>query len=311
MAEIVITEFMDESTVRSLSGDFDVIYEPDLADRRDRLMTMVADVRGLIVRNRTIVDAELLTAARELQVVGRLGVGLDNIDLEVCRARSIQVKPAIGANADAVAEYVIAAVLALVRGVFLSTDSVTKGAWPRTELAGFEVAGKTLGLVGFGDISRRVATRALALGMRVSAHDPYLAPDDPAWDTVHNTELEHLIAHSDAISIHVPLTEATAGLFDRQMIRSMKRTAVLVNTARGGIVDEEALADALRDRMIRGAAIDVFEHEPVNRSIGRRFDGVPNLILTPHIAGVTAESNVRVSQLTADLVRSVLAGDDQ
>jgi (S)-sulfolactate dehydrogenase len=274
-------------------------------------MTMVADVRGLIVRNRTIVDAELLTAARELQVVGRLGVGLDNIDLEVCRARSIQVKPAIGANADAVAEYVIAAVLALVRGVFLSTDSVTKGAWPRTELAGFEVAGKTLGLVGFGDISRRVATRASALGMRVSAHDPYLAPDDPAWDTVHNTELEHLIAHSDAISIHVPLTEATEGLFDRQMIRSMKRTAVLVNTARGGIVDEEALADALRDRMIRGAAVDVFEHEPVNRSIGRRFDGVPNLILTPHIAGVTAESNVRVSQLTADLVRSVLAGDDQ
>jgi len=310
VARIVITEFMDESTVRSLSDAFDVTYDPDLADRRDELMAVVRNVSGLIVRNRTIVDAELLDAAPDLQVVGRLGVGLDNIDLEACRARSIQVKPAVGANADAVAEYVIAAVLALVRGVFLSTERITAGEWPRTEMAGLEVAGRTLGLVGLGDISRRVAARAIAVGMHVIAHDPYLAADEPAWDTIESTDLDRLIARSDAISIHVPLTETTKGLFNQQAISSMKTSAVLVNTARGGIVDESALADALREGRIRGAALDVYEHEPVDRSLGQRFEGVPNLILTPHIAGVTAESNVRVSQLTADLVRNVLRGDE-
>ncbi len=310
MPDIVITEFMDESTVRSLSVDFDVAYDPALVDRRGDLLAIVDGVRGLIVRNRTVVDDELVTAAPRLQVVGRLGVGLDNIDLQACQEHSVQVKTAAGANADAVAEYVVAAVLALVRGALLSTDRVVAGEWPRTDLVGLEVAGRTLGLVGLGDISRRVATRASALGMRVWAHDPYLAADDPAWDLVENVALTHLISLSDAISIHVPLTSETAALFDREAIGSMRPSAVLVNTARGGIVDEEALVDALREHRIRGAAIDVFEHEPVDRSIGKHFENIPNLILTPHIAGVTEESNLDVSQMTADLVRSVLEGDD-
>lgn len=311
MPDIVITEFMDDTAVQSLSSDFDVTYDPELASRRADLLAIVRDVTGLIVRNRTIVDAELLGAARDLRVVGRLGVGLDNIDLDTCLARSIQVKPAVGANADAVAEYVIGAVLALVRGTFLSTESVVAGQWPRTEMAGLEVAGRTLGLIGFGDIARRVAVRASALGMRVWAHDPYLAPDDPAWDSAENTELTHLITHSDAISIHVPLTDETTGLVGREAIDSMKESSVLVNTARGGIVDEVALADALVEHRIRGAAIDVYEHEPVDGITGRRFEGVPNLILTPHIAGVTVESNRRVSQMTADLVRCVLECDNR
>jgi (S)-sulfolactate dehydrogenase len=176
---------------------------------------------------------------------------------------------------------------------------------------GLEVAGRTLGLVGLGDIARRVAARASALGMRVWAHDPYLATDAPAWDSVESVDLARLISESDAISIHIPLTSETSGLFGREAISSMKPTAVLVNTARGGIVDEGALADALRGQRIRGAAIDVFEHEPVDRAYGRRFENVPNLILTPHIAGVTEESNRRVSQMTADLVRSVLEGDER
>jgi len=311
VTDIVITEFMDESTVLSLSADFDVAYDPGLVERRGDLLAIVEGVRGLIVRNRTAVDDELLTAAPRLQVVGRLGVGLDNIDLEACREHSVQVKPAAGANADAVAEYVIAAVLALVRGALLSTDSVVAGEWPRTDLVGLEVAGRTLGLVGLGDVSRRVATRASALGMRVWAHDPYVATDDSAWDSVENVELARLISQSDAISIHVPLTNETSGLFGREAIDLMKPSAVLVNTARGGIVDEWALADALRGQRIRGAAIDVFEHEPVNRAYGKRFENVPNLILTPHIAGVTEESNLRVSQMTADLVRGVLEGADR
>lgn len=308
MADIVISEFMDKGAVRSLTTDFDVIYDPGLVDRRGDLLAVLPGVPALIVRNRTVVDAELLDVAPDLRVIGRLGVGLDNIDLEACRERSVLVRPAIGANADAVAEYVIGAVLALVRGTFLATDRVLRGEWPRTEMVGLEVATRTLGLVGLGDIARRVARRGVALGMRIWAHDPYLAADDSAWESIKNVDLDTLIAHSDAISIHVPLTEATAGLFNSAVIESMKRTAVLVNTARGGIVDEGALVAALRDGRLRGAAIDVYEHEPVDHSMGERFKDVPNLILTPHIAGVTEESNVRVSQMTARLVREVLEG---
>jgi (S)-sulfolactate dehydrogenase len=302
---------MDESTVGALSADFDVRYDPGLVDRRGDLLALVEDARGLIVRNRTVVDEELLAAAPNLQVVGRLGVGLDNIDLASCRTRSIQVKPAVGANADAVAEYVIGAVFALVRGAFFSTESVVAGAWPRTDMDGLEIAGRTLGLVGLGDIAQRVAAGASALGMRVWAHDPYLATDDPAWDSIENVDLAPLISQSDAISIHVPLTNETSGLFGREAISSMKPSAVLVNTARGGIVDEAALVDALRERQIRGAAIDVFEQEPVDRYRGQGFENTPNLILTPHIAGVTEESNRRVSRMTADLVRSVLEGGNR
>lgn len=310
MVDIVITEFMDESTVRSLSADFDVVYDPELVDRRGDLLAIVESARGLIVRNRTTVDAELLSFAPNLLVIGRLGVGLDNIDLNACQDHSVQVNPAVGANADAVAEYVIAAVLSLVRGAFLSTGRVVAGTWPRTDMDGLEVAGRTLGLVGFGDVSRRVAVRAAALGMHVWAHDPYLAADDPAWDSAKNVELRRLISQSDAVSIHVPLTSETAGLFDKEAIDSMKSSAVLVNTARGGIVDEEALVEALQQNRIRGAAIDVFDHEPVERSYGQLFENVPNLILTPHIAGVTEESNLRVSQMTAEIVKSVLEGED-
>lgn len=306
MADIVISEFMDEGAVRSLSTDFDVIYDPGLVDRRGDLFDALPGARGLIVRNRTTVDAKLLDASPGLRVVGRLGVGMDNIDLEACRARSVLVRPAIGANADAVAEYVIGAVLALVRGTFLSTDRVLRGEWPRTDMVGLEVATRTLGLVGLGDIARRVAQRGAALGMRIWAHDPYLATGDSAWESIKNVDLETLIAHSDAISIHVPLTEATTGLFNRAAIQSMKRTAVLVNTSRGGIVDEVALVAALRDGRLRGAAIDVYEHEPVDHVMGERFKDVPNLILTPHIAGITEESNVRVSAMTANFVRDAL-----
>jgi len=306
MPDIIITEFMDEAAARSLSVDFDTVYDATLVDRRGDLLGMLGDARGLIVRNLTRVDTELLEAAPQLVVVGRLGVGLDNIDLEACEERSVQVRPATGANADAVAEYVIAAVLTLVRGVFLESDRVIVGDWPRIEMTGIEVAGKALGLVGLGDIARRVASRASAMGMRVLAHDPYVPADDPAWDTVERAGLHDMIKGSDAISIHVPLTAGTKGLFDREVIESMKPGAVLVNTARGGIVDEQALTEALRENSIRGAAIDVFDSEPVDPAGGSRFSGVPNLILTPHIAGVTVESNRRVSQMTADHVRHAL-----
>ena len=307
MATIVISEFMADDSVDALAGLHTVVYDPDLVDDRPRLLQLVADADGLIVRNRTQVDAPLLDAAPQLQVVGRLGVGLDNIDLDACSARSVAVRPATGANADSVAEYVIAAALSLVRGVFLSTDAVVAGEWPRVELTGLEIQGRTMGLIGFGDIAQRVAARARALGMSVIAHDPFLPESDAAWSSARSETFEGVLTAADVVSLHVPLTDDTRGLLDRAALDTMPDTAVVVNTSRGGVVDEEALIESLRSGTIRGAALDVFTTEPVDAASGERFAGVPNLLLTPHIAGITEESHERVSSMVASAVADVLA----
>lgn len=310
MANIVITEFMADEPVEALAGAHTVVYDPVLVDDRPRLLELVAGADGLIVRNRTQVDATLLDAAPQLQVVGRLGVGLDNIDLDACSARSVAVRPATGANADSVAEYVIAAAFSLVRGVFLSTGAVVAGEWPRVALTGLEIQGRTMGLIGFGDIAQRVAVRARALGMSVVAHDPFLPKDDAAWLTTQSETFEGVLATADVVSLHVPLTEDTRGLIGRSALDSMPDTAVLVNTSRGGVVDEEALIESLRSGTIRGAALDVFTTEPVDATSGERFAGVPNLLLTPHIAGITEESHERVSSMVANAVSDALTQEN-
>jgi (S)-sulfolactate dehydrogenase len=305
--KIVICEFMDEPSVNALRERFDVVYDPALVDRPSELLGQLADADALVVRNRTQVRGGLLEAAPRLRVVGRLGVGLDNIDVPACRARAIEVIPATGANALAVAEYVITSCMLLLRGTWLSTAAVAAGEWPRTALSdGRESAGKTLGLVGFGGIGQLAARLARALGMRVVAYDPLLPADAPAWQETGaaRMSLEELLAQADAVSLHVPLTDATHGLLNTARIAAMKPGAVLVNTARGGIVDEAALAQALRDGRLGGAALDVFEHEPL--AAGSPLAGAPNLILTPHIAGVTRESNQRVSSLIASRVAATL-----
>lgn len=307
MAEIVIAEFMDEGAIASLTASFEVRFAPDLHAHREALGHALADARALIVRNRTQVDTELLDAAPQLRVIGRLGVGLDNIDLEACRSRGIEVLPATGANTEAVAEYVIGAALLLVRGAFRATDEVAGGTWPRERLIGGELAGRRLGLVGLGGIARRVARKALTLGMSVGAYDPYVRKGEQAWEgVVHAATLEDLVAPADVLSVHVPLSEGTRHLIDSQLIAAMKQGAILINGARGGIVDEEALAVALRSGHLGGAALDVFATEPLDAAAGARFKDLPNLLLTPHIAGITAESNVRVSRVTAENVRQVL-----
>lgn len=307
MADIVISEFMDETAIRAQLADFDVLYDPKLVDDQARLFAALADARAIVVRNRTQVRAALLAAAPRLKVVGRLGVGLDNIDLDACKERRIDVFPATGANDVAVAEYVITAAMTLIRGAFHSSADVAAGRWPRNALIGGEVTGRMLGLIGYGAIARETATRARALGMRIAAYDPLLPPSSPHWDGVERVELDTLLAKSDAISIHAPLTDETRRLIDAAALARMKPTAVLINAARGGIVDEAAVADALRARKIAGAALDVFEEEPLGAASGARFSGLPNVILTPHIAGVTEESNIRVSRVTLDKVVSALS----
>lgn len=307
--KIVISEFMDDKSVADLRSRFDVFYDPKLVDRPADLVRQLDDAQALVVRNRTQVTRELLAAAPHLQVVGRLGVGLDNIDVAACEARGVTVIPATGANALAVAEYVIATAMVLLRGAYLSSAAVAAGQWPRPQLSeGRECAGKTLGLVGFGGIGRLAARLAQSLGMHVVAHDPMLAADAPVWSAtgVQCMELDALLGAADVVSLHVPLTHETRGLMDASRIGAMKHRAVLINTARGGIVDEPALAQALRDGRLGGAALDVFEHEPLPAN--SVLAGVPNLILTPHIAGVTRESNERVSAMIAERVAEHLLG---
>jgi (S)-sulfolactate dehydrogenase len=164
------------------------------------------------------------------------------------------------------------------------------------------MSGKRLGLIGFGSIARQVAARAAALGMAVSAFDPYLAANDPAWSNVRPATLADLAADCDVISVHVPLTDETRHLIGVEFIRSMRAAAILINTARGGVVDENAVVEALREGRLGGAALDVFESEPLDDKIGAAFAGVPNLLLTPHIAGITEEANRRVSLVTAENV---------
>ncbi len=308
MTDVVITEFMDEAAVSQLAGRFRIHYDPGLADKPELLAEFAAGARALIVRNRTQVRGALLAGAGKLVCVGRLGAGLDNIDTAACAARGIVVYPATGANDLSVAEYVVTCVMMLLRGAYGASAAVAAGGWPREALIGREMAGKVLGLVGFGSIGRETARRAAALGMAVVAHDPFVEPDDPAWELARSLSLNELLAQTDAVSLHVPLTPGTRHLIGAAQIALMKPGAVLVNAARGGVLDEAALVAGLRAGRLSGAALDVFETEPLTAEAGARFKGIANLILTPHVAGLTEESNIRVSALIADRVIAYLEG---
>jgi (S)-sulfolactate dehydrogenase len=306
--KIVITEFIDECALPALRSKHDVLYDANLVDDAPRLLQEAASADAIIVRNRTQVRGELLAALKQCRVVGRLGVGLDNIDVPACEARGIKVIPATGANALSVAEYVIAGAMLLLRGAYQSTAAVAAGQWPRNALSnGREIGGKTLGLIGFGSIGQITAKLAQGVGMQVIAFDAMMNADHPAYaaSKVRAAGLDEVITTSDVISLHVPLVDSTRNLFDAHRIASMKRGAVLINSARGGIVDEVSLAAALKSGALGGAAIDVFGNEPMPAC--EHFKDCPNLLLTPHIAGVSAESNERVSLLIADKVLEALA----
>jgi (S)-sulfolactate dehydrogenase len=306
MADIVITEFMDEAAVGRLVKAYDTVYDPKLVDDPAALHDHLTSARALIVRNRTQVRETLLSMGPKLRVVGRLGVGLDNIDVAACKARSIAVIPATGANDLSVAEYVITSALMLLRGAFMRSAEVASGAWPRQSMMGRELAGKTIGLVGYGSIAREVAWRAHMMGMQIVAYDPFLMADHPGWQIARNVSLDGVLEFSDVISLHTPLTDATRNMIDAAALARMKPDAILINAARGGIVDESALAEALKAGRLGGAALDVFEAEPLTAEAGAKFSDLANLVLTPHIAGVTGESNERVSHLIADKVLEAL-----
>jgi (S)-sulfolactate dehydrogenase len=300
---VVITEFMDETAVDRIAAVAHTLYDPTLSAEPERIPALIGNARVLVVRHRTRVTAGLMDAAPTLTMIGRLGVGLDNIDMTAADTRRIAVFRATGTNEDSMAEYVLTTALMLLRGAYGATEQVMNGAWPRTRLLGREGAGKSLGLIGLGATARDTARRAQAFGMAVAAHDPHIDPDHPAWRgiTRHET-LQSLLPECDVVSLHVPLTEETRYLMDRAALSLMRPGAVLINAARGGVLDEAALAEDLRLGRIAGAALDVFECEPLTAEAGAVFRDCPNLIFTPHIAGVTVESNERVGRMVADAI---------
>jgi (S)-sulfolactate dehydrogenase len=308
MADVVVTEFLDPGPLEDLKRHYSVHVDTALWNKPDQLAAELASAVGIIVRNRTQVTASVIAKAPKLKVVGRLGVGLDNIDLDACKARGIVVCPAIGANAVSVAEYVIGSALFLARATAYTMSSrLIAGEWPREAAgAGWEIAGKRLGIIGYGNIGQTVAGRARAMGMSVAAFDDYVPANSPAWNDTTRQTLDDLLAASDVVSLHCPLTPETRHLLDARRLALMKKGALLINAARGGVVHEIALADALKSGHLGGAAMDVFDVEPIDVKSGSVFRDVPNLILTPHVAGVTRESNDRISTITVENVLRVL-----
>lgn len=312
MADVLISEFMDEGVAKELIDAFHVHWDPELWSKRDELLDRVADATAIIVRNATQVNVELLDAAPKLKVVARMGVGLDNIDVDACKARGIEVCPAIGANAVSVAEYVIASAMILMRGpAYYATEEVAGGTWNRPKFAGAtEIAGRTIGIVGFGSIGQVVGAKARGMDMNVIAYDAMMPDDHPAWKDARRVSLDDLVAEADVISLHCPKLPETIDLIDERQFKRMKPGAILVNSARGGIVNEAACAAALKAGEIGGAALDTMDVEPIRPEVGALFQGIENLILTPHIAGVTKDSNRRIAEVAAENVRRVMAGAD-
>lgn len=300
---VVVSEFMAPEGVDRLADVVDLVADATLVGDRARLLAAVADAEALIVRDRTQVDVELLDAAPRLRCVGRLGVGTDNLDLAAMEARDVTVHLATGANAVSVAEHVVGALLYLSRPSFATSQRVIAGEWPRTELVGRELSGRTLGLLGFGATARAVAERAAALGMRIVASDPVVTDPGPGVTLL---EPDALFAASDALSVHAPLLPSTRGMVGAAALAAMPEGGLLVDTSRGGVVDHDAVLGALRSGHLAGAALDVHPVEPVDAATGSRYADVPGLLLTPHLAGVTRESNVRISTLIADAVAASL-----
>lgn len=309
MTDIVITEYIDPVALDRLKAEFDVHYDQDLWDKPEVIAEKLNGARALIVRNQTQVRGVILDRATDLKCVGRLGVGLDNLDMDGCAERGVDVFPAIGANADSVAELVIGGLYVMFRNAYHVSDDVIAGRWPRMQMMGREVSGKTLAIIGLGWIGKALAWRAKGVGMRVIAWDPYIDQSPAYWDELgvqRGESLTDTIKDADAISIHTPLTEETTNMFDKALISEMRKDAFLLNLARGGIVNEQDLVDALRAGDLAGAFLDSYSTEPLGAD--NIFADVPNLMLTPHVGARTSEADDRVCNMIADAVTECLSG---
>ena len=300
MTKILITEFIDSQSLQNINNKFDVIYKKDAWQNKDFLEKEIQKFDGIIVRNKTSLDKKILINASNLKFIGRLGVGLDNIDTEYCKKNNIIVQPATGMNSDSVAEYVVNSSLTLLKKTHIIKEQTLQGKWPRTSIVTKELKGKTLGLIGFGDISKKVLNLVNVFDVSCIAYDPFITSKQMEAENVKKVSFDEILNLADIISIHVPLNNETKYLFDRQAFIKMKKQPIIINSSRGGVINEKDLIDAYKNKYISGFALDVFENEPVNEVFYNNITNDMNCILTPHIAGVTAESNVRVSNFIID-----------
>ncbi len=303
-AEIVIAEDVWGEPFEALAQRHAVLRQPDAWSDRDMLRDLLSSARALVVRNRTQVNADLISAAPRLEVVGRAGVGLDNIDVSAADSRGVVVVAPLGANAVSVAEHTLALALAVIRDLPAHDRAVRAGQWVRTP--GRELAGRVWGLLGFGATGRAVARLAGAFGMRVLAYDPYVDQDAGRQVGVQIADLDTVLSSVDVLSVHLPDTAQTKGLLAADALARMRPGAVLVSVGRGEVVDEADLADALQQGRIGGAGLDVRADEPPRPG---PLDDAPNLIFTPHVAGITVESQRRIASILVDDITAVLAGD--
>ena len=308
MKKVLITEFMEQDSVDKMSENFDVTYDTSLHENQAKLSSLIANTNAVIVRNKTQLTEDLLSKAKQLTFIGRLGVGLDNIDTDYCSNNGIFVQPATGMNADSVAEYVITCSLSLLKNIPIAHHGTSSGQWPRTSIESRELGGKTLGLLGFGVIGKKVSRLAQVFGAKVIAYDPFVPESEASKHNVSLVKQEDLFTLSDIISIHLPLTDQTRDLINARSFNLMKQNPIIINSSRGSIVNEKDLLQAYSEKIISGFALDVYSSEPVEEDFYKHISNSMNCILTPHNSGVTTESNVRVSQFIAEKTINFLRG---
>jgi D-3-phosphoglycerate dehydrogenase len=279
------------------------VVAPDQVAKKEQLVDQLKDADALIVRSAVFVDAALLEHAGKLRVIGRAGVGVDNIELEAATRHGIAVMNTPGANAIAVAEHTIGLMLALARFIPRATETMHAGKWEKKSLQGTELRGKTLGIIGLGRIGMEVARRAAAFGMKLVAHDPYVSPAVAQDAKIRLADREEVLTTVDYLTLHVGLTPQTANMINATSLAAMKKGVRIVNCARGELIDDAALAEAIKSGQVAGAALDVFTEEPPKNS---PLTGVANVILTPHIGGSTAEAQDAVGVQIAQQVRDYL-----
>ncbi|HUF95352.1 MAG TPA: hydroxyacid dehydrogenase [Acidimicrobiia bacterium] len=305
---VVATDKVSESGLGHIVGDdrFYVLFEHDSAS--ESFVAALSGADALIVRSATTVDTEMLAGAPNLKVIGRAGVGVDNIDIPAATRRGIAVVNAPFGNTIAAAEMTMALILATMRHVVAADASLRAGKWDRASFQGSELLGRRLGLIGAGRIGREVATRCQSFGMDVIIYDPYLSEDRAEEIGCRLTDLDEVVHTADVISLHVPLTDETWGIINRESISMMKAGTYVINASRGGVVVESDLADALESGHLGGAALDVYEEEPLGE--GSPLRNAPRLTLTPHLGASTAEAQVHVAVEVAANVAAVLVDGD-
>ena len=305
MARVLVTEKIAEAgldRLRGLGHDVDVVLGPSPED----LLDVVRGADALIIRSATTVTAEVLRAGEDLKVVGRAGVGLDNVDVDTATKRGVMVVNAPQSNVLSAAEHTVALLLALARNIPQAHAALVQGRWERSRWEGIELSDKVLGVVGLGRIGKLVAQRASAFGMRLVAYDPYLSPDRARQLNVELMELDELVAVADFLTLHVAKTPETIGLVGEELLARAKPGLRVINVARGGIVDEAALAAAIRSGHVGGAAIDVFAAEPTTES---PLFGLDSVVVTPHLGASTAEAQDKAGDTIAEQVALALAGE--